>query len=69
MKVDKLFREYVEQLNTSNLALFLPDMFKDFPEGRAVDLYVSLSHSLFTKKVEKAKMTGFMIEKNGNFRF
>jgi hypothetical protein len=37
--------------------------------ARPFDLLLSLSHNLIKDKLEGQKMTGFALDKNGNFRF
>lgn len=44
-------------------------MIEEFGENRMIDFYLSLSHTLISKKIENAKVSGFSIDKNGNFRF
>lgn len=47
MKTDSIYKTYVEQLNTSNLAMVLPEMFEAYPEGLDVDFYLSMSHTQY----------------------
>lgn len=59
MKMDDKMRPFLEQLNTTNIGLVLPQVIEEFGEDKAVDFYLSLSHSLITKKIENAKVSGF----------
>lgn len=56
-------------MNTKNLGLIAPTLFKEFGQDSNIDFFVSLSHSLVAQKIEGAKVSGFSLEKNGNFRF
>jgi len=56
-------------MNTTMLGMMLPSILEEFGENRQIDLYASLSHSLIAKKIENAKVSGFQIDRNGNFRF
>lgn len=69
MKLDEKMRPFIEQLNTTNIGLLMQSVIEEFGEDKNVDFYISLSHSLISKKIENAKVSGFQIDKNGNFRF
>ena len=69
MKMDDKMRPFLEQLNTSTIGLMMPQFIEEFGENKEIDFYLSLSHSLISKKIENAKVSGFQIDKNGNFRF
>jgi len=59
MKMDDKMRPFLEQLNTSTLGLMMPQFIEEFGEDKSVDFYLSLSHSLISKKIENAKVSGF----------
>jgi hypothetical protein len=69
MKMDDKMRPFLEQLNTSTIGLMMPQFIEEFGDNKEIDFYLSLSHSLISKKIENAKVSGFQIDKNGNFRF
>lgn len=69
MKLDEKMRPFLEQMNTTNLGLIMPQFIEDFGDNKMIDLYFSLSHSIIAKKIENAKVSGFQIDRNGNFRF
>jgi len=46
-------------MNTSSLAVILPQVVEEFGDGRAIDFYLSMSHSLFSNKLDGVKPTGF----------
>ena len=69
MKLDPKMSPFLEQMNTTNAGLLLPQVIEEFGENRMIDFYLSLSHTLISKKIENAKVSGFQIDKNGNFRF
>ena len=69
MKMDDKMRPFLDQLNTSTVGLMIPQFIEEFGENKEIDFYMSLSHSLISKKIENAKVSGFQIDKNGNFRF
>jgi len=56
-------------MNTSSLAVLLPQVVEEFGEDRQIDFYLSMSHSLFSNKLDGVKPTGFQMDKNGNFKF
>jgi len=56
-------------MNTSSLAVLLPQVVEEFGEERPIDFYLSMSHSLFSNKLDGVKPTGFQMDKNGNFKF
>jgi hypothetical protein len=68
-RLDEKMSPFMEQMNTTNFGLFMPKFVEEFGADKMIDLYFSLSHSLITKKIENAKVSGFQIDKNGNFRF
>lgn len=69
MRSDPRFAEILHQMTSDNMALLLPELGEEYGNGRAIDFYFSLSHSLLSKKLENAKASGFQMDKNGNFRF
>lgn len=56
-------------MNTSSLAVLLPQVVEEFGEEKPIDFYLSMSHSLFSNKLDGVKPTGFQMDKNGNFKF
>jgi len=69
IKTDPRLREALMQLNTSSLAVVLPQVVEEFGENRAMDFYISMSHSLVSNKLDGVKPTGFQMDKNGNIKF
>ena len=59
VKTDPRLQEVLQQMNTSSLGVLLPKVVEEFGEGRAIDFYMSMSHSLLTNKLEGVKPTGF----------
>ena len=49
--------------------MLLPAIAQEYGDNRAIDFYMSLSHSLLSDKLEGIKPTGFQMDKNGNFKF
>lgn len=66
---DPKLREMVQQMNTDTLGLVLPEILQEYKSGQAADFYASMSHSLIAKKLPETKVSGFQMDKNGNFRF
>jgi len=46
-------------MNTKSLTVLLPAISQEFGDNRAIDFYISLSHSLLSDKLEGIKPTGF----------
>lgn len=69
LKMDEKTRPFINELNTTNIGLLMQQVLDEFGADKEVDFYISLSHSLVTKKIENAKVSGFQMDKNGNFRF
>lgn len=42
---------------------------EEYEKGLGVDFYLSMSHSLIAAKIPDSKVSGFQMDKNGNFRF
>lgn len=59
LKLDPKMSPFLEQLNTTNAGMLLPQVIEEFGENRMIDFYLSLSHSLISKKIENAKVSGF----------
>lgn len=59
MKMDDKMRPFLDQLNTSTVGLMIPQFIEEFGENKEIDFYMSLSHSLISKKIENAKVSGF----------
>ena len=56
-------------MNTKSMKVLLPAIVEEYGDGRPIDFYISLSHSLLSDKLEGIKPTGFQMDKNGNFKF
>ena len=69
IKHDPRLAEILSQLNTQSLAVVLPSVVEEFGEGRPIDFYMSMSHSLLANKLDGVKPSGFQMDKNGNFKF
>lgn len=59
IKTDPRLAEVLAQMNTTSLAVILPKVVEEFGENLAIDFYLSMSHSLFSNKLEGVKPTGF----------
>ena len=68
-KKDARLREMISQMNTDNIGMALPEILEEYDRGLAADFYMSMSHSLIAKKLPETKVSGFQMDKNGNFRF
>jgi len=69
VKMDPRLQDILREMNTQSMKVLLPSVVEEYGEGRAIDFYVSLSHSLLSNKLEGIKPTGFQMDKNGNFKF
>lgn len=56
-------------MTTDNLGIVMPDILEEFGPGLRFDIMLSMSHTLMRDKIDNQRMTGFNIDKNGNFRF
>ena len=68
LKVDPRTAEVLTQMHTKSLAVILPSVVEEFGDGRPIDFYISMSHSLLGNKLD-VKPSGFQMDKNGNFKF
>jgi hypothetical protein len=68
LSYDARTQPIVKNLNTRMFETILPDITKKWGAKR-FDIMMSLSHNLLKTYLDGAKMTGFNIDKNGNFRF
>lgn len=59
IRTDPRLADVLQQMNTSSLAVILPQVVEEFGDDRAIDFYISMSHSLLTNKLEGVKPTGF----------
>lgn len=59
----------IEQLRMGVLAMILPELAEEFGANQAIDFRFSLSHDLIKDHLPDQRLTGFNIDKNGNFRF
>ena len=69
MRADPRLHDVVKEMNTKSMVVLLPAIVEEYGEGRPIDFYMSLSHSLLSDKLEGIKPTGFQMDKNGNFKF
>lgn len=49
--------------------MLLPQIIEEFGEDRAIDVMFTTSHELISAKLPEAKVSGFQMDRNGNFRF
>lgn len=47
----------------------LPQIIEEYGEGKDIDFLGTLSHAYVSEKLDNAKVSGFQMDKNGNFRF
>jgi hypothetical protein len=59
IKVDPRLSDLLVQMNTGGLAVLLPQVVDEYGPGKAIDFYVSMSHSLVSKKLDGVKPSGF----------
>lgn len=69
LALDKRTRPILSQMTTSNLGLIMPDIPEEFGDNQKFDIMVSMSHTLMKDKIDSQRITGFNLDKNGNFRF
>lgn len=55
-------------LSTDMIKPILPGIFEQYGR-RKIDVMLSLSHNLIKKHLEDVRITGFSLDKNGNYRF
>lgn len=55
-------------MTTDNLGVVMPDILEEFGPGLKFDVMLSMSHALMRDKIDSSRITGFNIDKNGNFR-
>ncbi len=67
LKMDPRTRPLSKQLSTRLLEKVLPDLVKEYGRKK-FDIMFSMSHNLIKDKLEGARITGFALDKNGNFR-
>ena len=68
MNNDPRTREAQHNMNTSIIGRVLPTIIEDYGHNRNMDIIVSLSHSLVKDKLTNAKVSGFQVDRNGNFK-
>lgn len=68
LKLDPRTAPMATQMNTKLLQPLFPDLYQAQP-NKAFDLLVSMSHNLIKDKLDTQRVTGFNLDKNGNFRF
>lgn len=69
MSMSKEMRPYVSQMTTSKIGIMMPAILEEFGKDRKVDVMFTTSHSLISEKLKDATVSGFQMDKNGNFRF
>lgn len=67
--LDARTRPILTEMTTDNLGIVMPDILEEFGPGLKFDVMLSMSHTLMKDKVDSQRITGFNIDKNGNFRF
>jgi len=60
---------YLSKLTTSTLGMLIPQLIEEFGEDRPIDVMFTTSHELISNKLPEAKVSGFQMDRNGNFRF
>lgn len=65
---DPRFAVFLQLLTTSTVGMVLPSFKEDFGEGRPIDVIGTLSHELFTEKIDNAQFTGISIDNKGILR-
>jgi hypothetical protein len=65
--MDPRTRGMANNMNTAVFEHLLPEIFKEFGRKK-FDIMGSLSHNLIKDKLEGLRITGFNLDKNGNFR-
>jgi len=58
----------VAQMKTKVLQPIMPEVYKAFP-NKKFDVMGSMSHNMIKDKLENQRVSGFQLDKNGNFRF
>ena len=56
-------------MTTENLGIVMPDILEEFGPELRFDIMLSMSHTLMRDQIDNQRITGFNIDKNGNFRF
>lgn len=69
LKHDPRASEFTKEMTTGNIGLMLPEIIEEYGRDARVDFHLSLSHTLIKDKLEGQRITGFNLDKNGNFRF
>ena len=69
MSMSKEAAPYLSKVNTSTLGMLIPQLVEEFGENRNIDVMFTTSHDLISKKLPDAKVSGFQMDRNGNFRF
>lgn len=69
LALDARTRPVLSEMTTDNLGIVMPDILEEFGPGLNFDVMLSMSHTLMKDKVDSQRITGFNIDKNGNFRF
>ncbi len=68
LSLDPRTAPMAKAMNTKMFTTMLPDVAKLYGAKR-FDVMLSMSHALIQQNLENSKMTGFQLDKNGNFRF
>ena len=69
LAMDPRTRSAVNEMKTKYIGMLLPEITEEFGDDRNFDIMISLSHSLIKDQLEGQRVTGFNLDKNGNFRF
>lgn len=69
LSMDPRTRGVTNEMKTKIIGLLLPEIKEEYGDDRNVNVMISLSHSLIKDQLEGQRVTGFNLDKNGNFRF
>jgi hypothetical protein len=56
-------------MTTSKIGIMMPAILEEFGKDKKVDVMFTTSHSLISEKLKDARVSGFQMDRNGNFRF
>lgn len=68
IEVDPKTRDMTQQMVTDSIGLLMPQVLEEYGPGKNVDVMFTLSHSLISEKLDSQRVSGFQMDKNGNFR-
>jgi len=69
LELDPRTKGMAKTLTTNMLKQILPDVHEQYGDRKQFDLLFSMSHNLLQGKLDGSRVTGFNLDKNGNFRF